>query len=138
MYTSGSIIKYKGVDCPFIRAADRRVELAKEEARKKLETQLSQTHKMQAIGQLTGGIAHDFNNILQAILGYVQLMEIKLTAGQRDDKQVLERCLQEVRRASERAQKMIEEMMLYSRSKSGESTPQQLPKLVANYLGKLC
>ena len=42
---------------------------------RELESQLHQSEKLTALGQLAGGIAHDFNNLLQAILGYAQLMK---------------------------------------------------------------
>lgn len=50
-------------------------------ARKNLENQIIQSHKMQAIGQLTGGIAHDFNNILTAIMGFTDLLLQQHPAG---------------------------------------------------------
>jgi len=43
-------------------------------AQRELETQMHQSEKLTALGQMAGGIAHDFNNLLQAILGYAQLM----------------------------------------------------------------
>ncbi len=49
-----------------------------DEKRKKLEDQLQQVRKLESIGHLAGGVAHDFNNMLAAILGYSQLIQMKL------------------------------------------------------------
>jgi PAS domain S-box-containing protein len=48
--------------------------------RKRLESQLQQAHKMEAIGTLAGGIAHDFNNLLMGILGSTSLMIFNITS----------------------------------------------------------
>jgi PAS domain S-box-containing protein len=47
-------------------------------SQRELETQMHQSEKLTALGQVAGGIAHDFNNLLQAILGYSQLMSKNL------------------------------------------------------------
>jgi hemerythrin-like metal-binding protein/PAS domain S-box-containing protein len=84
-----------------------------EEERLKLEQQLVQSQKMQAIGQLTGGIAHDFNNILASVLGFAQLARDKvLKMG--DDK--LRGHIKEIIKAGERGSKLINDMLLFSRT----------------------
>ncbi len=52
--------------------------------RKRMEEQLLQVHKMQAIGTLAGGIAHDFNNLLMGIQGYISLMLLSKDSGDPD------------------------------------------------------
>jgi two-component system cell cycle sensor histidine kinase/response regulator CckA len=66
--------------------------------RRKLEEQLRQAQKMEAVGRLAGGIAHDFNNLLTAITGYAEL----LLAGL-DGQEQLRRDAEEIRSAAARA-----------------------------------
>ncbi len=86
--------------------------------RKQLEQQLQQTHKMEALGQLTGGIAHDFNNILAVMLGYSNLA---LTRYANNNDNTPARYLEEVIKAGERARDLVARMLTYSRSQSDEA-----------------
>ena len=75
-----------------------------------LEDQLNQAQKMEALGQLTGGIAHDFNNILCIIIAYAELAQ--------DDKisqEKIQKSLQEILRAGERARDLVAQMLVFSR-----------------------
>jgi PAS domain S-box-containing protein len=85
---------------------------------KRLEAQLLQAQKMEAIGTLAGGIAHDFNNILTSVLGYTQLAQGDLPKGSQ-----AERDLQEVVRAGRRARDLVSQILTFSRQTQQELKP---------------
>ena len=74
-------ISYRGRRAVLGNTMDITEEKKFEEARQRLEAQLQQARKMEAIGTLAGGIAHDFNNLLMGIQGYASLMLLELDAG---------------------------------------------------------
>ncbi len=78
--------------------------------KKKLETQLLQAQKMEAVGQLTGGIAHDFNNILSAIMGYASFLQMKM---RRDDPLYVN--VDQILASSERAANLTRSLLTFSR-----------------------
>ena len=63
-------------------------QLRTEQENKKLETQLNQAQKMEAVGTLAGGVAHDFNNILMAIQGHTSLMRLSMDSDHPFDQDV--------------------------------------------------
>lgn len=78
--------------------------------RKRLEEQLRQAQKMEAVGQLAGGVAHDFNNLLQVILGYVDVLQSDLSR-EKANKDALEA----VQQAAERAADLTRQLLAFSR-----------------------
>jgi len=74
--------------------------------RKRLEDQLLQAQKMEAIGTLAGGIAHDFNNILMGIQGYASLLNLKLDSGDARH-EYIQRIEQQVRSASDLTRQLL-------------------------------
>ena len=99
---------------------------AAEAERARLEEQLRQAQKMEAIGQLTGGIAHDFNNILTSVLGYIALAQER--AHLLPDQRLL-RQLSQAQRAGERARDLVAQMLAFARRRPGRRqvlAPQQL------------
>ncbi|MBE0567011.1 MAG: response regulator [Krumholzibacteria bacterium] len=78
--------------------------------RKRLEEELRQAQKMEAVGKLAGGIAHDFNNLLMAIGGNADLLEAEVGPAAAGAEY-----LQEIRRGCSRAAALVEQLLAFSR-----------------------
>ncbi|HSN68146.1 MAG TPA: PAS domain S-box protein, partial [Thermoanaerobaculia bacterium] len=78
--------------------------------RKRLEEQLIHSQRMEAIGRLAGGIAHDFNNILSAVIGYGQLISMKMR-----ENDPLRENVQHLLDAADRAANLTHSLLAFSR-----------------------
>lgn len=93
--------------------------------KRKLEDQLRHAQKMEAMGVLAAGVAHDFNNILNVIVGYGGLMEITLP---KDDPAFP--YIREILAASERAARLTQSLLMFSRKQRTELKPLDIDMLV--------
>jgi signal transduction histidine kinase len=109
---SGKVIRFVG------SAIDVTARNNAEAEKERLEIQLRQSQKMEAMGTLAGGIAHDFNNILGAVLGYGELAQKAVP-----EDSAVHRYLDNVMHAGSRAKALVERILAFSRSGVGERGP---------------
>ncbi|MBI9074154.1 MAG: response regulator [Desulfatibacillum sp.] len=100
-----------------------------DEEKIRLESQLQQAQKAEAIGTLAGGIAHDFNNILSAIMGYTEMCTMEIPEGS-----MAHRNLLQVLKASHRAKDLVGQILTFSRQKGQEQRPVKLDLVVKEAL----
>jgi len=95
--------------------------------RKKLEGQLLQAQKLEAVGQLAGGIAHDFNNILTAIIGYAHFLKMGI---KEDDP--LRSDVDHILVATDRAENLTRSLLAFSRKQVINPRPSNLNEIIRN------
>ncbi len=97
--------------------------------KQRLETQLQQAQKIEAIGTLAGGIAHDFNNILFGALGFSEMAEADVEKGTR-----AYTCLKQIKISLERAADLVKQILTFSRQTENERKPLLLQPVIKEAL----
>lgn len=93
--------------------------------KKKLEEQLIQSQKMEAVGALAAGIAHDFNNILSPIIGFSELLKEDIP----DDSPMIESA-REIFNAASRARSLVKQILTFSRQMDPEVKPIKIQSIL--------
>jgi len=99
-----------------------------EEDRNRLQDQLIQSQKMEAVGRLAGGVAHDFNNMLTPIMGYAELLKRGLPY---DDPR--QNKLNEIIRASERSRDLVRQLLAFARKQTLEMNFVDLNRVIIGF-----
>ncbi len=102
---SSAIIQYNGEEAILTITVDMT-------ETKRMEEQLRQAQKLDALGQLAGGIAHDFNNMLTGIMGYAELLSLQIEEGS-----PLRASLAPIQKGAEQAAALIQKLLAFSRKK---------------------
>ena len=95
--------------------------------RGRVEEALHQSHKMEALGQLTGGIAHDFNNLLGTIAGSLELLRIRAAQGRTAE---FDRHIEAALASTDRAAAMTHRLLAFARRQTLDPKPTDVNRLV--------
>jgi PAS domain S-box-containing protein len=109
-----------GRDITEVRAAEEELEKAQEALR--------QSHKMEAVGQLTGGLAHDFNNLLAGISGSIEVIRALVSRGRVDE---LDRYITAAQKSTRRAAALTQRLLAFSRRQTLDPRPLDLNRLIS-------
>jgi two-component system cell cycle sensor histidine kinase/response regulator CckA len=101
-------------------------------ATKRLEAELRQAQKMEALGRLAGGVAHDFNNLLTVILSYSAMLQHALPKEGRNIADV-----QQIDRAAQRAAELTRQLLAFSRRQALQPKPLDLGAAVQSMSGMI-
>ncbi|HHE32155.1 MAG TPA: response regulator [Chlorobaculum parvum] len=113
---------FKSIDGILFDITDR---VAAVEETRRLESQVRKSQRLETIGTLAGGIAHDFNNILTPILGYA---EMGLGSMEEDDP--MYEYFTEIMQAAERAQKLVSQILTFSRAQDGKPSAVPIQNII--------
>jgi PAS domain S-box-containing protein len=126
-------VRFRGRRAWYVTVEDISEQRQSEGERRRLEMQLWQAQKMQAVGSMTAGIAHDFNNILSVILTSADLMSGDI--GETGEEQPRE--MAALRSAAERGSTMIRKLLGFSRSAELDIAPTNMAAVVGGMRDRL-
>ena len=100
--------------------------------RREMEERLRNTEKMELLGRLAGGVAHDFNNMLQAILGFTEMLLLDTPPSDPRHAELLE-----IQKASQRARDLTRQLLAFSRKQMLKPSRVDINDLVRSFLKML-
>jgi two-component system, cell cycle sensor histidine kinase and response regulator CckA len=103
-----------------------------EEERKRLQSQLAQSQKMESVGRLAGGVAHDFNNMLGVIIGHAELALDQTSPGH-----PLHSNLDEIRKAARRSAELTRQLLAFARKQTAAPRLLNLNEAISGTLNML-
>ncbi len=121
-YSSNDLEAVETLSVSFVEALMRK---RGEKEREKIQAQLRQSQKMEALGTLAGGIAHDFNNLLAVIFGNAELAH-----QEAPEEGTLRDNIQEILLAGNRAKNLIRQILTFSRQDTPERRPVRIDRII--------
>ena len=126
---TANLLEFEGEKYSITFVRDITTQKNNEKQKAMMEAHLHQAQRMEALGTLAGGIAHDFNNILSAIYGYSELAQLRCS-----EDSDLRQYIDQICVASDRAKKLVQQILEFSRQGKSEKAPIDIRKVIKETL----